>query len=271
METSRPEVIFLGTGSALNIERSQASVLMRTRDVALLLDVGGGIETCRALAQECVLESDITHVFLSHRHLDHTGGLESFLLRRALVSSLPEDAVLTVLGSGPTLDAVRAGLAAFDASGVRLLGNGIRWVAMPAGAGELLSAAVRLEAVAANHLPDDDSARSAVVTGPGWKISYSGDSRPTDALAAAARGSDLLIHEVGGLHTQQALMARVRHTTARELGLFAIRAEVRELALFHVPPKEYASEKDLLQEVRSTAPDVRVFLPDDADLWGPTQ
>ena len=75
----RPRVVFLGTGGALNPERYQASMLVQAAGTSFLLDVGGGLGVVRRLLACQVDPLGVRHVFLSHRHLDHVGGLEPLL------------------------------------------------------------------------------------------------------------------------------------------------------------------------------------------------
>src|SRR5437773_408543 len=70
----------------------------------------------------------------------------------------------------------------------------------------------------------------------GHRIVYSGDTRPSTALTEAARGADLLIHEVGGLDAQADRVHLPGHSTAGEAGRIAAEAGVRALALTHIPP-----------------------------------
>src|SRR5438132_1290730 len=76
----RPRVVFLGTGGALNPERYQASILVQAAGTTFLLDVGGGLGVVRRLLACEVDPLGVRHVVLSHRHLDHVGGLEPLLM-----------------------------------------------------------------------------------------------------------------------------------------------------------------------------------------------
>jgi hypothetical protein len=50
----------------------------------------------------------------------------------------------------------------------------------------------------------------------GWKVVYSGDTRPSEALAAAGRGATLLIHEATFSDDQAAMAAAKRHCCRSE-------------------------------------------------------
>ncbi|HET7343851.1 MAG TPA: MBL fold metallo-hydrolase, partial [Methylomirabilota bacterium] len=115
---ARPRVVFLGTGGALNPERYQASILVQAAGTSVLMDVGGGLGVVRRLLASEIDPLSLRHVFLSHRHLDHMGGLEPLLIylfyaaQRTGVAP-PPVAVHALAGSSA---AIRATLAAADAS-----------------------------------------------------------------------------------------------------------------------------------------------------------
>jgi ribonuclease BN (tRNA processing enzyme) len=81
---------------------------------------------------------------------------------------------------------------------------------------------------------------------PDRSFVFSGDTRPSDALIALARGADVLVHEVmlvealGGINDGNApnLMDHLlrSHTTTEEVGRVAAAAGVRTLVLSHLVP-----------------------------------
>jgi ribonuclease Z len=101
------------------------------------------------------------------------------------------------------------------------------------------------------------------VDSDGVRVVYSGDTRPCEALVEAARGADLLIHDVGGLDAHADAVHRVGHSTAADAARVAARAGVRALALFHLPASEWVTPADLMAEARRHAPVVEVFVSED--------
>jgi len=77
---------------------------------------------------------------------------------------------------------------------------------------------------------------------------FSGDTRPTEALIALARGADVLVHEVmyepalakliasepNAAHLREHLLAS--HTTTAQVGRIATEAGVKTLVLTHFVP-----------------------------------
>jgi ribonuclease Z len=266
---SRPRVVFLGTGGALNPERYQPCILVDAGATRLLLDTGGGLGVVRRL-MDCEIEpSSIGHVFISHRHLDHAGGLEPLLLTMWLHAFRVQHPIapVTLYALSGSATAIRATQAAADASAERRFGDRLSWVTPPAGARVTLDASAGITLAAVDHLPPGGEAAGCVVDVSGTRIAYSGDTRPSEGFAHAARGADLMIHEVGGLDSRADLLHQVGHSTAADAGRVAAQAGVRALALFHLPAAEWAEPADLLAEARAHAPGVEVFLSDDGMVW----
>jgi ribonuclease BN (tRNA processing enzyme) len=80
---------------------------------------------------------------------------------------------------------------------------------------------------------------------PDRSIVFSGDTRPSDALVALARGADVLVHEVlyvpgapgaPGSALRKHIMDS--HTTVEDAGQIAARAGVKTLVLSHFVPAE---------------------------------
>ena len=265
----RPRVVFLGTGGALNPERYQAAILVQAAGTSILLDTGGGLGVVRRLLAGSVDPSTVRHVFLSHRHVDHVGGLEPLLMYvfyAAFRAGEPPPPV-SVHALAGSLTAVRATLAAADASADRVFGDRLTWRAPAAGEAVTLGHDVSLTLVPVDHLPAGGDAAACVVSTAGGRVVYSGDTRPCDALVEAARGADLLIHEVGGTEARAEVLHRVGHSTAADAGRVAARAGVRALALFHAPAHVWVEPADLLAEARRQAPGVEVFLSEDGMKW----
>ena len=71
-------VTILGSGTCVpSIKRSSCSVLIETATAKLLFDIGPG--TMRRLLDVGVTIGEISHLFVSHLHPDHTGELVPFL------------------------------------------------------------------------------------------------------------------------------------------------------------------------------------------------
>jgi ribonuclease Z len=85
---------------------------------------------------------------------------------------------------------------------------------------------------------------------PGRKLVLSGDTRPCDAVAEAARGADILIHESTFSDDDQARALETRHSTAREAGRIAQQAGAHRLILTHLSSRYDTDFGRLLAQAR---------------------
>jgi len=87
---------------------------------------------------------------------------------------------------------------------------------------------------------------------PGQKITYIADmiGSPENLTKAVdlAKDSSTLFIEAAFLDKDKDMAQRKYHLTAKEAGLVARRAKVKELTLFHFSPRYFGKEKELFQE-----------------------
>ncbi len=67
------KILFLGRGAALNLRENNTNILL---DDSILLDCG--ITCPHAIVKHGFKPEQIEHIFISHLHSDHVGGLETF-------------------------------------------------------------------------------------------------------------------------------------------------------------------------------------------------
>jgi ribonuclease Z len=87
---------------------------------------------------------------------------------------------------------------------------------------------------------------------PGQKITYItdiiGSAENIARAVELAMGSDRLFIEAAFLEKDKDMARHKYHLTAREAGLIAARARVKELSLFHYSPRYFGREKELHEE-----------------------
>jgi ribonuclease Z len=198
-------VVLCGTGSPLpDPTRAGACTLVIAGKRMFVVDAGEG--GARNLTLMGMPTGRVERLFLTHFHSDHIDGMGPMLLMRW--SGVPSTTPLPVSGP-PGVERVIAGFNAAYA-----LDNGYRTAhhgqaIMPAsGAGAIAqpfaigtapvvvldNGGVRVTAFRVDHSPVDPAVGYRFDY-KGRSVALSGDTAPTPALVAAAKGADLLVHE----------------------------------------------------------------------------
>ena len=103
------------------------------------------------------------------------------------------------------------------------------------------------------ELADGRRFTSADFVGPkrsGRLVVITGDTRPCAAVADAARGADLLIHEATFGEEEKERAKETGHSTAKEAAQVALAAQAKRLVLNHVSARYSMSAEELVKEAR---------------------
>ncbi len=281
-------LFFAGTaGSVPSARRGLPALLVRRGGDVVLFDCGEG--TQRQLVRSVGL-ADISHIFLTHFHLDHwlglPGMLKSFDLR-------DRDRPLTVLGPPGTerlLDELRFVYGRlgypFEARDLAQ-GETVRWAdwyvapfPVEHRGPQAVGYAVvedprpgRFDAGLAEELgvpPGPDFGRlqrGETIAGvrpeqvigperPGRKVVLSGDTAPCDGLRIAAHQAEVLVCEATFADEEAVRAAQTRHMTARQAAEIAAEADVGLLALTHLSSR-YGG-REIRDEARGAFPETVV-------------
>jgi ribonuclease BN (tRNA processing enzyme) len=240
------EVTVLGSGAALPAPgQTNSAYLVRAGAVRLLVDCGPAI--LQQLAAVGLTPGDVTHLFVTHRHGDHTLGYPLLLLWWLSHGRGPESFPLTLTGE--------ATWASLEALVGHSLGDIVRRAPDPPRrlfADREPTVLPPLDAELTLRTWPMEHSSFAPVSGlrvefGGAAAAFTGDTAPCDNVVALARGADLLVHESAysatldphlpdGLHG---------HSTARSAGRAAADAGARRLALVHLSA-HYAGRQDVL-------------------------
>ncbi|HSC26464.1 MAG TPA: MBL fold metallo-hydrolase, partial [Vicinamibacterales bacterium] len=231
------DVTLLGTGTPVPaLDRFGPSTLVQAGDQTLVFDAGRGV--MQRLAQAGVRYAEIDALFLTHFHSDHIVGLPDlwltgWLTGLAVGPAGPRTRPLTVIGPRGTADLMRyLTLAyAFDLDirtrADHLPREGSRFDVVEIDEGTVYEQhGVKVRAFAVKH-GDIAPALGYRIEYAGRSVVLSGDTQYSERLLTAARGVDLLIHEVAGAAGAAAANPAVQsilghHTTAdRAAALFA--------------------------------------------------
>ncbi len=97
---------------------------------------------------------------------------------------------------------------------------------------------------------------------PGRTLVYTADTRPCDRTVEVAENADLLVHDATFADDQAHRATRTAHSTGREAGSIASRANAKRLALVHISSRYAGDASPILRDARE-AFDGDCFLPDD--------
>uniref|UniRef100_F7HZ31 Zinc phosphodiesterase ELAC protein 2 n=1 Tax=Callithrix jacchus TaxID=9483 RepID=F7HZ31_CALJA len=206
-----PEIVFLGTGSAIpmKIRNVSATLVNISPDTSLLLDCGEGTfgQLCRHYGDQVdrVLGT-LAAVFVSHLHADHHTGLLNILLQRERALASLGKPFRPLLVVAPTQ--LKPWLQQYHNQCQKILhhismipakclqeGAEISSPAME----RLISSLLRtcdleeFQTCLVRHCKH--AFGCSLVHTSGWKVVYSGDTMPCEALVRMGKDATLLIHE----------------------------------------------------------------------------
>jgi ribonuclease BN (tRNA processing enzyme) len=257
-------VILLGTGTPYPDPQRQGPAIAVTVGARIFLfDAGAGVVRQMTAAGLPVRGGPVTALFLTHLHSDHTLGYPDLILTSWVMGRRLPLRVIGPRGTGAMTEHLLQ--AWIEDIRVRTEGlehepaDGYRVDVRETDGGLVYdSAGVRITAIPVPHgsLP---SAFGYRIEAPDGTVLISGDTRPSPELEQAARGVNLLIHEVypttrlapearPGGEDWPAYM-RSFHTSDTELGALAARAHPGLLILYHIV-RMGASDRELLEGVR---------------------
>jgi len=219
----------LGSGTiAHSATRSCAAYYWELGAARVLMDCGPG--TARRLAEHGIPWQEISHIVLSHFHIDHHLDLPALIYAWRYGMLPRRSAPIEIIGPVGTKNLLEK-LAAVHGDWVLDPGYPVRITELAPGSTLDLGAA-KLDFFKVPHTPES---MAYSVSQSRRRIVYSGDTGFDVALADWAKGCDLLLLEC----SLPASMAIVEHLTPEQCGELAQRAAPRLLALTHLyPPVE---------------------------------
>lgn len=236
-----PRFAFLGTSGALaSAGRDNTSLVVESESAAVLLDCGGA--AVHRLLRLGVDPLALTHVVVTHLHVDHSYGLPSVVRQLML---LERRAPLTVVCRPEHTGSLETLLRVFNLwQRPKAFPLALTPIELAAGARAFSSGGLTVSTAPNAHGPMPNFAVRVDAAGAGALV-YSSDTMPCDAVVELARGARTLVHEASYLERDRAPGHFVAHSTGAEAGEVAARAGVERLILTHVGA-EYHGELDAL-------------------------
>ncbi|KAL7736223.1 hypothetical protein ACLKA6_002902 [Drosophila palustris] len=204
-DDSYPRIIFLGTGSCIpNKTRNVSSILIQTAAEAfMLLDCGEGThgQIVRLYGRERAREimRQLQAVYVSHLHADHHIGLIALLTERQQLEPEPEQPLLLLAPRQiePWLQFYNRQIESI-ADAYTLVANGELLEHPLTGEDVERLGIASMATCLVRHCPNAfglSLTLRAQHEGAPIKITYSGDTMPSDDLVELGRNSTVLIHE----------------------------------------------------------------------------
>jgi len=257
-------LLLLGTqgGPGVGLMRAQTASVVFAGGQPYLVDCGYG--TVRGLVQAGLRLGQISNVFVSHLHNDHTSDLAAML---SLKWTGGQDVQPTTVWGPPGTQAMVDGAIAFfrGDTEIRTVDEGRTVKAETVFKGRDLSAPkvtevfkderVTVQAVENNHFPDRAKARMAHrsfayrFNAPDRSIVLSGDTAYSPGLIELARGADVFVCEAMTMANQRQLQGRQQgagngesigrhvletHSSTEDVGRMAAEAKVKTVVLYHL-------------------------------------
>ena len=233
-----------GTGApSVRSGRAGPSTTLQIDEALILVDVGNG--TGYQLSRLGIRLTDVTHIFITHHHIDHNADL-GFLLASPWIERGRENGYHppTVLGPPGTFEHVRRVLGACDYDVRVRIPHGYLAAGMAPTVYEMTDGTIyhgkgwRATAFGVEHMPVDQALGFRFDTDEGSLV-ISGDTRPCENLLKYASNVDCLVHEAiwPGFGFPE------YHTLSTDVGKVAERARARQLVLTHLLPGDVEDDR----------------------------
>jgi ribonuclease BN (tRNA processing enzyme) len=274
-------VVMLGTGMPVpnHLTQGPATAVVTGKRI-FLFDAGAGVMRQMEAAGLPYRNGPITALFLTHLHSDHTLGYPDVILTSWVMGRKKPLPVYGPAGTQRMTDHIIAGWR----EDIEIRTNGLEhdppngWkVNVLETVGGLVydSLGVKVRAIPVRH-GDWQWAFGYRIDTRDKSIVISGDTSPCDSLEIAARGVDVLVHEVypesrlkpekrPGGNDWPAYM-RAFHTSDRELGRMAARAQPKLLVLYHIV-RMGGTDEELTAGIRAGGYDGPLAIGKDLDRY----
>ena len=261
------ELIMLGTGNAEALRCYNSCCLIENDGDHFLIDTGGGNGILRQLERAGVPWQDIKHIFVTHRHIDHSLGV--FWLIRHILAGVKDgsyDGSCTIYGHHEVLEIIQRAVPVFFSTKHQQRMNGrIHLHELEDGETvEIIGRPVTFFDVGADKVRQYGF--SMELPNGGCLVSC-GDEPARPAADGYTRNARYLMHEAFCLEDEPVLAARrgKYHSTVEEAAKRAQELGAENLILHHTQDNLLGQRKNAYGEAAGKHFDGTVYVPDDLD------
>jgi ribonuclease BN (tRNA processing enzyme) len=234
------KLTILGSGTVVpDGERNSSGYFVAAPGVRLMMDCGAG--TVHALARYNTGWESMTHIFISHFHVDHAGELASLFFAFKYGMREPRSLPLVLIGPAGTLRVMEGLKMAF---GDKLFEPEFPVSLRIVSPGERIQLAEE-SFLSVEKTPHTQESLAARVESRGRAVCYTGDTDVSDELTAFFKGADLLVSECSFRERREG----VPHLSIKDVAEMARDSSVARLAVTHFYFD--VNEADLKKEIES--------------------
>ena len=261
------ELTMLGTGHAVVTECYNTCFVLKDGERHLLVDGGGGIGLLRQFRHAGLAWQDMREIFVTHKHLDHLGGILWML--RMLCQSMSRGggpAEVRIYGHDEMVKLLETmALMLLDHAAEAVLGDRLKLVEVKDGErGSLLGHPATFFDIEANKAKQYGF---SLEYEPGKKLTCCGDEPFSDRERRYAEGADWLLHEAFCLYSEREIFKPYdkHHSTVKDACELAEELGVKNLLLYHTEDRHLHERKQLYTDEGRQVYRGNLFVPDDLE------
>lgn len=238
-------LFFLGTGAALpSISQDNSSLLVESNGTYLMIDCSGS--PYRKLLQVGADPARLSHILITHHHIDHINGLPS-LIESLWIKGRSEP--LHIYALPEALHVIEVLLDLWDLRRRPIKEFPIVLHTIQGSPDELVIDAPEFILRTTPTIHAVPSVASKIIFPAGPVLVYSSDTAPSPAFLDFARGADYLMMECTFCDDEQELAGITYHLTSTSFSEIANQIQARHTLLIHHSEQMSCSHADLTKEI----------------------
>lgn len=263
------KLTMLGTGNALVTECYNTCFVIEDKGQYFMVDGGGGSAVLHQLKHAGYNWTDVRHIFVTHKHIDHLMGI--IWMVRMICQFMKHgkyEGEACIYSHKEVLDLIR------DMAGKLLLEKETRFIddrlhLIEVHDGEAMNVIGHETTFFDIRSTKAKQYGFSMDLGDGKKLTCCGDEPYEDCEEAYARNSEWLLHEAFCLYSERELFDpyEKHHSTVKDACQLAEKLNVRNLLLYHTEDKNLADRKRLYLEEGAQYYHGNLFIPDDLESF----